>query len=153
MIWGAYVMHRDLIKMEALMNPSNASLMTQSSPSKNISSTQGQMNDPMREHCKMMPNMMGCEVYRGGQDARTMDPMDMSMMQMGQMLAGKMGDDLDRAFIEGMIPHHQAAVDMARYLTGAKHPELQKMGQDIIAAQSKEIDQMKKWQAEWGYAK
>ncbi|MCB9804636.1 DUF305 domain-containing protein [Candidatus Peribacteria bacterium] len=139
-------MHTDLRKMEALMRPSHFSLMNQSS-----SSNQDQTNDPMREHCKMMPNMMGCDVYRGGQDARMMDPMDMSMMQMGQMLAGKTGDDLDRAFIEGMIPHHQAAVDMARYLIGAKHPELQKMGQDIIAAQSKEIDQMKKWQVEWGY--
>ena len=97
--------------------------------------------------------MMGCETYEGGRGTRMMDPMDMSMMQMGQMLAGKTGDELDRAFIEGMIPHHQAAVDMARYLTGAKHSELQKMGQDIIAAQSKEIDQMKKWQAEWGYTK
>lgn len=146
-------MHRDLIKMEVLMNPSNVPLMNQSSPSKNISSTQGQMNDPMREHCKMMPNMMGCETYEGGRGTRMMDPMDMSMMQMGQMLAGKTGDELDRAFIEGMIPHHQAAVDMARYLTGAKHSELQKMGQDIITAQSKEIDQMKKWQVEWGYTK
>ena len=52
-----------------------------------------------------------------------------------------------------MIPHHQAAVDMARYLTGAKHPELRKMGEEIIATQSKEIDQMKKWQIEWGYNK
>lgn len=50
-----------------------------------------------------------------------------------------------------MIPHHQGAVDMARYLTGAKHPELQKMGQDIITAQNKEIEQMKKWQKDWGY--
>ena len=40
---------------------------------------------------------------------------------------------------------------MARYLTGAKHPELQKMGQDIITAQNKEIEQMKKWQKDWGY--
>lgn len=146
-------MHRDLIKMEVLMNPSNTSLVTQSSSPKNISSTQDRTNDPMREHCKMMPNMMGCDVYQGGQDAHMMNPMDMSMMQMGQMLAGKTGDELDRAFIEGMIPHHQAAVDMARYLTGAKHSELQKMGQDIITAQSKEIDQMKKWQVEWGYTK
>ena len=82
-----------------------------------------------------------------------MDPMDMNMMQMGMMLSGKTWYELDRAFIEGMIPHHQAAVDMARYLTGAKHPELRKMGEEIIAAQSKEIDQMKKWQIEWGYNK
>ncbi|MDQ5968562.1 MAG: hypothetical protein QG561_200 [Patescibacteria group bacterium] len=50
-----------------------------------------------------------------------------------------------------MIPHHQGAVDMAKFLTGAQHPELQKMGQDIITAQNKEIEQMKKWQKEWGY--
>ena len=48
-----------------------------------------------------------------------------------------------------MIPHHQGAVDMAKFLTGAQHPELQKMGQDIITAQNKEIEQMKKWQKEW----
>ena len=85
MIWGAYVMHRDLIKMEVLMNPSNTSLVTQSSSPKNISSTQDRTNDPMREHCKMMPNMMGCDVYQGGQDAHMMNPMDMSMMQKGQI--------------------------------------------------------------------
>lgn len=147
-------MHADLRKMETLMKPSNVSVADQLSSNKR-SSSQARSNDPMAEHCKMMPNMMGCEVYQNGQGGMNMmtDPMNMSMMQMGQMLAGKTGDDLDRAFIEGMIPHHQAAVDMARYLTGAKHPELQKMGQDIITAQSKEIDQMKKWQAEWGYIK
>ena len=40
---------------------------------------------------------------------------------------------------------------MAKYLVNAKHPELQKMGQDIISAQTKEIEQMKKWLEEWGY--
>lgn len=48
-----------------------------------------------------------------------------------------------------MIPHHQGAVDMAKYLVNAKHPELQKMGQDIIIAQEKEINQMKQWMADW----
>ncbi len=41
---------------------------------------------------------------------------------------------------------------MAKYLLNAKHPELKKMGQDIIASQQKEIDQMKSWQKQWGYA-
>jgi hypothetical protein len=50
-----------------------------------------------------------------------------------------------------MIPHHQGAVDMARYLTGAVHAELRQMGIDIISGQSKEIAQMQKWQKEWGY--
>ena len=77
--------------------------------------------------------------------------MDMSMADMGKMLEGKTGDALDKAFLEGMIPHHQGAVEMAKYLVNAKHPELQKMGQDIISAQTKEIEQMKKWLKEWGY--
>lgn len=40
---------------------------------------------------------------------------------------------------------------MAKYLVNAKHPELQKMGQDIILAQEKEIAQMKQWLRDWGY--
>jgi uncharacterized protein (DUF305 family) len=81
------------------------------------------------------------------------DMMSMSMNDMKAMLEGKTGDDLDRAFLEGMIPHHQGAVEMARFLSGAKHPELQKMGQDIITTQTKEIEQMKEWMKAWGYTK
>jgi hypothetical protein len=40
---------------------------------------------------------------------------------------------------------------MAKYLTNAKHPELRQMGQDIITAQNKEINQMKQWIQDWGY--
>jgi uncharacterized protein (DUF305 family) len=38
---------------------------------------------------------------------------------------------------------------MAKYLVNAKHPELQKMGQEIISAQEKEITQMKQWMIDW----
>jgi uncharacterized protein (DUF305 family) len=79
------------------------------------------------------------------------DPMSMSMRDMGTMLEWQTGDTLDKAFLEGMIPHHQWAVDMAKYLVNAKHPELQKMGQDIIVAQEKEIAQMKQWLIDWWY--
>lgn len=51
-----------------------------------------------------------------------------------------------------MIPHHQAAVDMAKYLAASNKPELVKLGADIIAAQQKEINQMNTWMKEWGYA-
>jgi uncharacterized protein (DUF305 family) len=79
--------------------------------------------------------------------------MSMSMDDMRLMLEGKTGDDLDRAFLEAMIPHHQGAIEMARYISGAKHPELKKLGEDIITAQTKEIEQMKAWMQEWGYTK
>ncbi len=84
-------------------------------------------------------------------DHSTMDPMQMSMSDMWAMLEGQTWDDLDKAFLEGMIPHHQGAIDMAKYLVDAKHPELQKMGEEIIAAQQAEIDQMNAWLIEWGY--
>ena len=62
------------------------------------------------------------------------------------------GDEFDRAFIEEMIGHHQGAIDMARLTdSNAKHEELKKLGQDIISAQSKEINIMQNWQKQWGY--
>lgn len=84
-------------------------------------------------------------------DMSSMDMMDMSMRDMWMMLEWKTWDALDRAFLEGMIPHHQWAVDMAKYLVNAKHPELQKMWQEIIVAQQKEINQMKQWMIDWWY--
>lgn len=79
------------------------------------------------------------------------DPMDMSMRDMGKMLEGKTGDDLNKAFLEGMIPHHEGAVMMAKYLAASNKPELVKLGGEIIVAQTKEIEQMKQWMIEWGY--
>jgi hypothetical protein len=67
------------------------------------------------------------------------------------MLKGRTGDALNQAFLEGMIPHHQGAIDMAKYLAWSNKPELVKLGADIIAAQQKEIDQMKKWMIDWWY--
>lgn len=80
------------------------------------------------------------------------DAMGMSMDDMLEMLEGKTGDDFDAAFIEGMIPHHQGAIDMARMaLRSAKHAEIKRMANDIISAQQREIDTMKQWQSSWGY--
>lgn len=112
-------------------------------------------NDAMREHCQMMPDMVWCEAYISGNTTNTgaHDMMDMSMRDMGQMLEGKTGDNLNKAFLEGMIPHHQWAVEMARYLAGSDKPELVKLGADIITAQTKEIEQMQNWMKEWGYTK
>jgi len=65
-------------------------------------------------------------------------------------LEGKTGDALDAAFIDEMIVHHQGAIDMANtLLKGTKRPELIKMANDIIAAQTKEIEQMKAWRTAW----
>ena len=95
-----------------------------------------------------MMNMMGMHTSNNGM----MDDGDMSMSQMTASLQGKTGDDFDKAFISGMIEHHQGAIDMAKLAQkNAKHDEIKKMADDIISAQSKEIDMMQTWQGDWGY--
>jgi len=73
------------------------------------------------------------------------------MADMWAMLEWQTWDDLDKAFLEWMIPHHQWAIDMAEFLVDAKHPELKQMWVEIIEAQQAEIDQMNEWLIEWGY--
>lgn len=72
----------------------------------------------------------------------------MNSMTIG--LEGKTGDELDRAFLDGMIIHHEGAVEMAQtLLKGTKRPELIKLGNDIITAQTGEIQMMKGWRDSW----
>lgn len=76
----------------------------------------------------------------------------MTMDDMNNTLLQKTGDDFDKAFISGMIEHHQGAIDMANQAKlNAKHDEIKTMADDIISAQSKEIEMMQKWQKDWGY--
>ena len=84
-------------------------------------------------------------------------------MGRGMMRGGMMGDqndmeslknanDFDKAFIEEMIPHHQMAVMMANMLTqGTKREEMKTLAQNIIEAQTKEINDMRMWYKTWGY--
>lgn len=72
--------------------------------------------------------------------------------QTSDRLKSLKNDEFDKAFLEEMIKHHQGAIDMAKLITiNAKHDELKQLGQDIISAQSKEIDIMQTWQTDWGY--
>jgi uncharacterized protein (DUF305 family) len=56
----------------------------------------------------------------------------------------------DREFIDMMIPHHQGAILMARIqLERGEDPELKELAQEIIDAQSEEIEEMNAWREEW----
>lgn len=83
-------------------------------------------------------------------DAPVAHDMDGAMAGMNAALEGKTGDELDKAFIDGMIVHHEGAVSMAQaLLAGTARPELIKLGNDIITAQTGEIEMMKQWRTQW----
>ena len=83
------------------------------------------------------------------------------MMDRGSMHMGMMGsvtdrtnleqaEDFDTAFVEEMIPHHQMAVMMASMLkNGTNRPEMRQLADDIIEAQTNEINQMRRWLQNW----
>ena len=71
---------------------------------------------------------------------------------MVENLKDKQGDAFDKAFLSGMIVHHQDAVDMARMAEKqAKHEEVKSLSRAIISAQNKEISDMQQWQVNWNY--
>lgn len=58
----------------------------------------------------------------------------------------KFSGNADVDFINGMIPHHQGAVEMAKIvLQHGKDPKLKKLAGKIVAAQDKEIAVMQAW--------
>lgn len=53
-------------------------------------------------------------------------------------------DDVD--FVNLMLPHHQAAVDMARAeLLHGSDPQMRRLAQEVIADQASEIQLMQLW--------
>jgi len=74
-------------------------------------------------------------------------------MQAGMMMSGDLGaadDEFDLRFINGMIPHHEGALDMAQdALEKSSRPEVQQLAQDILSTQQVEIDQMEQWRKDW----
>lgn len=96
-------------------------------------------NTPMMWHSEMKHQMpMSVEHHKA---------MGMTM-NLGSADAG-----YDLRFLDGMIPHHEAAVMMAKdALTKTKRPEMKKLAQAIVTSQQAEIDQMKQWHERWSKA-
>jgi len=97
--------------------------------------------------------MQGQMNGQGGMPHGQSGPASADMMQAMQKMQQGMENvpsDLtaDQQFVAMMIPHHQGAIDMARVeLKYGKDATLRRLARNIIAAQEKQIMEMKHWQA------
>jgi uncharacterized protein (DUF305 family) len=72
--------------------------------------------------------------------AGSMDRMDAAMAS----VAPSGNSDVD--FVHMMLPHHQAAIDMAKaQLLYGKDPQMRRLAQEIITDQQSEIELMQLW--------
>lgn len=69
---------------------------------------------------------------------------------MGNNFSSMMSNNIDQHFIEQMIPHHDDAITMANIaLQKAEHQEIKDLAQNIVKAQTEEIDNMRQWYKTW----
>ncbi|WP_293914427.1 DUF305 domain-containing protein [Deinococcus sp.] len=79
----------------------------------------------------------------GGADPKMMAMMD-GMKGMGTMVKAAKNPDL--AFVQGMVPHHSSAIDMANVaLQKSADPKVLKLAQNIVVAQAKEMYEFRTW--------
>ncbi len=87
-----------------------------------------------------------------GNPSMPMDMGDGSGEMMGMVDSEKLANErpFDRAFIDAMIPHHESAIEMAQVASEESDiPEIQGLAEDIIEAQTLEIDRLSDWREEW----
>lgn len=88
----------------------------------------------------------------------TGDPPMVGMLSKAQMaaLAAARGTEFEKLWLQGMIYHHQGALDMAREMqerqfeTGRQTFGIDVLVEDITEVQRAEINKMKNWLVQWG---
>jgi len=117
----------------------------------------GEMHDQMRAkmHGKMhgkgagnQPDGHGTHGADGPRGDRS--PSSLAFQGINQQMHEGMNitftGNADADFVNGMIPHHQGAVDMAKVvLAFGKDPEIRKLAEAIVQAQDSEITMMRAW--------
>ncbi len=159
-------------------HPSNSQVQTEQSPAPTLPSATMPSMQGMPEQCQAMMQAMpqecmsamqqmmqggmmhgGMAAPQGG-DAASIDTdvagftqayVDAMNAMHGPMMEGVMAEDPDGAFVRGMIPHHQGAIDMAKIVQQyGDDPRTREWAAQIIEAQEREIAEMENWLTENG---
>lgn len=101
----------------------------------------GSADTPSMEEMPMLPGMSmpAGHSMSGG----TMD-------MMAEVDGLRDADPFDRAFIDAMIRHHEQAVEAAEIVAAqTERDEVRALAEGIVEAQTREIEQLRDWRAEW----
>jgi uncharacterized protein (DUF305 family) len=60
-----------------------------------------------------------------------------------EQLKSARGAEFNRLFLEGMIKHHQGAIQMAEMIIDSANDEASQLGKNIVESQSAEIERMR----------
>lgn len=75
---------------------------------------------------------------------------DPTAYEFGETLARLEGRTLEVTFMADIIPHHRAAIEMARLeLARGNDPDIRTHAENIIASQQHQIDQFTRWLKQW----
>ena len=99
-----------------------------------------------------MPSMMGMQPGASGAQGMTAseDPAEAALMAINRRMHREMSfpttGDADVDFSRAMVAHHRGAIDMARLaLAFGDDPEIRKVAEGVIAAQTEEIGILERW--------
>lgn len=91
----------------------------------------------------------GCSQDSGGHNGMDMGGSSETTSGKGALPDGV--NEADVSFVQGMMPHHEQAVEMAEHvLEDGVDPEVNALAKAIKDAQAPEIEQMTGWLDDWG---
>lgn len=121
---------------EQAIEMSNLALMNSQDPE--ILKLAQEIKDAQAPEIEQMKSWGASSMAHAG---HMMDGM-LSEDEINELSAAK-GSDFDRQFLEGMIKHHEGAIDMATMVTDSKNSEVAALAKVIIETQRAEISLMK----------